>query len=268
MGAEQHDGKPTDLFWYTSVCGSSVDVRGWCLKMPKQSTVKSKMPIRNLGTLADQAYLAIRERILHGDLTVGTGLSRRSLADELRVSPVPVMKALQQLEHDGLVETRSRVGTRVRVPTAQDISDQFTLREALEVHSARLFSERARKDDRDEVNRMAVNLDDLDAQIEKADDSDHRQQLVLAEHRLHMRLHMRIAACGDCGALTRAIEVNQMLIFKWLLDMIPRQRLPAKWHEQLIHAISANDIETAESAMRIHIRHGLDNVMKTIEHLS
>lgn len=236
--------------------------------MPKQSTVKSKMPIRNLGTLADQAYLAIRERILHGDLTVGTGLSRRSLADELRVSPVPVMKALQQLEHDGLVETRSRVGTRVRVPTAQDISDQFTLREALEVHSARLFSERAGRDDRDEVNRMAVNLDDLDAQIEKADDSDHRRQLVLAEHRLHMRLHIRIAICADCGALTRAIEVNQMLIFKWLLDMIPRQRLPARWHEQLIHAISANGTENAESAMRIHIRHGLDNVMKTIEHLS
>ncbi len=226
------------------------------------------MPIRNLGTLADQAYLAIRERILHGDLTVGTGLSRRGLADELRVSPVPVMKALQQLEHDGLVETRSRVGTRVRVPTTRDISDQFTLREALEVHSARLFSERARGEDRDEVERMAVNLDDLDAQIEKADDSDHRRQLILAEHRLHMRLHMRIAVCADCGALTRAIEVNQMLIFKWLLDMIPRQRLPPKWHEQLIHAISANGPETAEAVMRIHIRHGLDNVMKTIEHLS
>jgi hypothetical protein len=59
-----------------------------------------------------------------------------------------------------------------------------------------------------------------------------------------------------------------MLIFKWWLDMIPRQRLPARWHEELIHAISANNTETAESAMRIHIRHGLDDVMKTIEHLS
>jgi DNA-binding GntR family transcriptional regulator len=178
------------------------------------------------------------------------------------------MEALQRLEHDGLVEPRSRVGTRVRVPTTQDICDQFTLREALEVHSARLFSEKASSGERNELTRMAVNLDDLDAQIERADDSDHRRQLVLAEHRLHMRLHLRIAMCAGCAALTRAIEVNQTLIFKWLLDMIPRQRLPAKWHERLIYAVNVVDPEAAESAMRTHIRHGLDNVMRTIEHLS
>jgi len=236
--------------------------------MPKLSIGKSKAPTRNRGSLSDQAYLAIRDRILHGDLTVGTELSRRSLADELRVSPVPVMEALQRLEHDGLVETRPRVGTRVRLPTAQDIGDQFTLREALEVHSARLFSERASPEERQELHEMAVNLDDVDAQVERAGDRDHRRQLILAEHRLHMRLHLRIAMCAGCAALTRAIELNQTLIFKWLLDMIPRQRLPAKWHQKLIDAINVNDPGAAESAMRVHIRHGLDNVMKTIEHSS
>jgi GntR family transcriptional regulator, rspAB operon transcriptional repressor len=210
--------------------------------------------------------LAIRERILHGDLTVGTKLSRRSLADELRVSPVPVMEALQRLEHEGLVETRPRVGTCVRLPTTEDIRDQFTLREALEVHSARLFSERAKMEDRKKLERMAVNLDDLDAQIERAEDSDHRGELIRAEHRLHMRLHLRIAACTGCTVLARAIEVNQTLIFKWLLDMIPRQRLPPKWHQRLMDAINVTDCEAAESAMRAHIRHGLVNVMKTIEH--
>lgn len=236
--------------------------------MPRSTAVKTKAPSRNRGSLSDQAYLAIRERILHGDLTVGTELSRRSLADELRVSPVPVMEALQRLEHDGLVETRARVGTRVRLPTTEDICGQFTLREALEVHSARLFSEKAGSEEREELGRMAINLDDLDAQIERADDNDHRRQLVLAEHRLHMRLHLRIAMCAGCAVLTRAIEVNQTLIFKWLLDMIPRQRLPSKWHEKLIDAINVDNPDAAESAMRLHIRHGLDNVMRTIEHLS
>lgn len=223
---------------------------------------------RSRDSLSDQAYIAIRERILHGDLTVGTELSRRSLADELRVSPVPVMEALQRLEHDGLVETRPRVGTRVRLPTPQDILDQFTLREALEVQSARMFSEKATVEQREELDGMAANLDDLDAQIEGVGDGDHRRQLILAEHRLHMRLHLRIAMCAGCAALTRAIETNQTLIFKWLLDMIPRQRLPSKWHQKLISAISVSDPEAAESAMRAHIRHGFDNVMKTVDHVA
>lgn len=227
-------------------------------------TSKPKMPGRSRGTFSHQAYLAIRERILHGDLPVGTRLSRRSLAGELRVSAVPVMEALQQLEYDGLVESRARVGTYVRVPTTQDISDLFTMREALEVHSARLFSERASSEERDELRRMAINLDDLDAQIEAADDNDHRRQLILAEHRLHIRLHLRIAACAGCSPLTRAIEMNQTLVFKWLLDMIPRLRLPPKWHEELIHAISIDSIEVAESAMRVHVRHGFNNVLKLL----
>ncbi len=235
--------------------------------MPRLSAVKPPAPSRNRRSLSDQAYLAIRDRILHGDLTVGAELSRRRLADELRVSPVPVMEALQRLEHDGLIETRSRVGTRVRVPTTQDIYDQFTLREALEVHSARLFSEKASSEERDELRRMAVNLDDLDAQIERVDDGDHRRQLILAEHRLHMRLHLRITMCAGCVALTRAVEMNQTLIFKWLLDMIPRQRLPAQWHEKLIDTMSVHSPEAAESAMRMHIQHGLDNVMRTMEYL-
>jgi DNA-binding GntR family transcriptional regulator len=237
-------------------------------KVPRVAANKGKASGGRKRSLSDQAYIAIRERILHGDLTVVTELSRRSLADELRVSPIPVMEALQKLEHDGLVESRPRVGTRVRIPTTQDISDQFTLREALEVHSARIFSQSATLEQRDELRCLAVDLDELDAQIERTGDSDHRRQLIVAEHRLHMRLHLRIATCGGCKALTRAIEVNQTVIFKWLLDMIPRQRLPDRWHETLIDAIAVNDSEAAESAMRAHVRHGLTNVMRTIEHLS
>jgi DNA-binding GntR family transcriptional regulator len=226
----------------------------------------SSTRVRSRASLSNQAYEAIRDRILHGDLTVGTELSRRTLADEFRISPVPVMEALQRLEHDGLVETRPRVKTRVRIPTTQDIHDQFTLREALEVHSARLFSSQATPEERDELSRLAVSLDELDAQIERTDDSEHRRQLILTEHRLHMRLHMRIAGCARCAALTRAIELNQTLIFKWLLDMTPRLKLPANWHETLIRALRVENPEQAESAMRIHVRHGLENAMRIVEH--
>jgi DNA-binding GntR family transcriptional regulator len=233
--------------------------------MPRLPEVKFVPNGGELGSLSDQAYRKIRERILHGDLSVGAKLPRRKLAAELRVSPVPVMDALQRLEHEGLVESRSRVGTRVRVPTSEDIRDQFTLREALEAHAARMYSEKATPDQKHELLVMASSLDDLDAQIEKSKDGDQRQQLVLAEHRLHKRLHLRIARCAGCAALTNAIEINQALIFKWLLDLIPRLRLPARWHQRLIEGVNVDDPAAAESIMREHIRHGFDNVMRCIK---
>jgi DNA-binding GntR family transcriptional regulator len=224
-------------------------------------------PKKRTGSLSEHAYLMIRERILHGDLTVGTELSRRRLAEELKISPVPVMGALQRLEGEGLVESRPRVGTRVRVPKKEDIRDEFTFREGLEVHSARLFSEKASSAERSELLRMARNLDDLDAQIERAEGRESQHELILAEHRLHMRVHVRIAECTGCRALIRSIALNQALIFKWLLDLIPRLKLPSRWHENLIESVSVENPDAAGAAMRLHVRHGMDNVLRSIEQL-
>lgn len=227
----------------------------------------ARRPRRPVGSLSEQAYLAIRERILHGDLMVGTALSRRGLASELSISPVPVMEALQRLESEGLIESRPRVGTRVRVPSPEDIRDQFILREALETHSARLFAEKASAAERVEVMRMAMEVDALDEQINRAHHVEDSRELLVRENRLHQRLHFRIAECSGCRALVKAIGVNQTLIFKWLLDMIPRLQRPAHWHRQLIEAISASDPAAAEAAMREHVRHGLDNVARSIEEM-
>ena len=54
-------------------------------------------------------------------------MSRRALASELGMSVIPVTEAIQRLEMDGLVESWPRVGTRVKVPTAQDIRDSVYL---------------------------------------------------------------------------------------------------------------------------------------------
>src|SRR4051812_32851608 len=87
-------------------------------------------------SLSARAYLAIRNKILKGELPIGMALSRRQLAAELSISVPPVTEALQQLESEGLLESRPRVGTRVRVPTRQDVEDRSLLREALETQAA------------------------------------------------------------------------------------------------------------------------------------
>ncbi|MGH9386980.1 MAG: GntR family transcriptional regulator, partial [Vicinamibacterales bacterium] len=112
-------------------------------------------------SLDEEAYRAIRETILRGQLRPGSPLSRRRLAQELGMSVLPVTDALRRLEADGLVETRARAGTRVRVQTAVDIQDLYELREALESQSARLFAERATPAERRALASLARQVDSL-----------------------------------------------------------------------------------------------------------
>ena len=75
------------------------------------------------------------------------------------MSLLPVAEAFQLLESEGLVESRPRVGTRVCLPSAEDIRERYEIREALETQSARLFAQRASTRDRLDLERMAEDMD-------------------------------------------------------------------------------------------------------------
>jgi DNA-binding GntR family transcriptional regulator len=222
---------------------------------------------RKHGSLAEQAYVQIRERILVGDLAIGAELSRRKLALEYGMSFVPVMEALQKLENEGLVESRPRVGTRVKVPTPSDIREQYIIREALECQAAWLFSEKASADERREVTVIAGQLDQLDER--RAMTQEVANDLFVPGHRLHVHLHMRLAECTGCTALVRAIQLNQTLVFKWLYDTVyQRPPKPPGWHKTLIDSLAGSNPEVAVATMRMHVRHGLNAVLEALTPLS
>lgn len=216
------------------------------------------------GSLSQEVYHQLRQEILFGSLTVGTPLSRRKLAESYKVSVIPVMEALQRLESEGLIESRPRVGTRVRVPSAQDIRDQFVLREALEVQGARIFSERCTREELAELLAMAKRLDDLDTDIEHLAEAE-RQPLLMTQHRLHIRLHLRVIESSQCPPLIHAFEMNQALVFKWLLDLFPWLTRPQKGHFKLIKTIGVGDPDAAEQAIRGHLRAGKARLLSAIE---
>jgi len=211
--------------------------------------------------LAEHAYDAIRNKILKGELSLGAAISRRELAGELGMSFVPVSEAIQRLESEGLVESRPRAGTRVRVPTARDVRERHILREALEVQSARLFAEKASADERIELLSMAAHLDALMAES-AGEDRDREFRFNLQAY--HLSLHKRIAECAGCSALCEAINKNQLLIFNWLYDSASRIDMPPLWHTSLVKVVAGRDPDRAEVAMRRHVRHGMEEVQARI----
>lgn len=216
-------------------------------------------------SLAERAYLAIRDEILRGQLHPGTALSRRRLARQLGMSVVPVAEALRRLADDGLVESRARAGTRVRVPSQKDVRELYELREALETQSARLFAERATPAQRLELRRLADEVDVLFGRLAaNVDDAAFR----FAVHSHHVQFHMRIAEHAGCETLKQMIERNHILILNWLFDVTARRTpLPAKFHAELVEAVTSSDPERADAAMRAHVRYGLREVVGQVRHL-
>jgi DNA-binding transcriptional regulator YhcF (GntR family) len=106
--------------------------------------------------LAGEAYPIVRERILRGELSTGQVIWRRKLAAELGMSLLPMSEAMLRLEQEGLVESRRRAGTRIRVPTPQDVRGHYIVREALEVQAAKLFAEIATSEERAELLKLAA----------------------------------------------------------------------------------------------------------------
>lgn len=217
-------------------------------------------------SLADEAYLGIRNEILRGQLRPGTPLSRRRLARHFRMSVLPVSSALRRLEEDGLVESRARAGTRVRVPTETDVRELYELREALESQSARLFAERATPAQRLELKRLARQVD---AQFARLAARPHDAAFSYTVHTQHVQFHMRIAALAGSRLLEQMIERKHVLILNWLFDVSARRTpLPRGFHARLAEALVSGDPQKADAAMRSHVRYGLTEVSGRIHALA
>ncbi len=208
------------------------------------------------------AYRHIRKSILSGKYTFGAVVSSRRVAAELNMSPLPVLRALQLLEGEGLVESRSRVGSRVVVPSEDDVRGLYAVREALECQAARLCAEHATAEERKQLRLLARSVDEAyakSAAVGKGAQARRRANL------LHVQLHARIAEASHCPKLIQELERSQVLVFKVQLDHAAEKRTrPADWHSSLVEQITGTDPEVADQAMRRHIRHGLEEIIESI----
>lgn len=213
-------------------------------------------------SLSRRAYRQIRDEILRGDLSIGDVLSRRGLAKRLNMSFLPITEALKCLETEGLVESRPRIGTRVRVPSEQDIRDRNVIREALESQAARLCAQHITEEEKKQLLISARQLDELQKACALG---PAESRFVFSVHAYHMQFHMRIAELSRCPGLGHAIEKEQVLIFNWLYDIAARRRTqPEQFHSTLAEALCSGDPDVADKAMRVHVQYGLNQVLERL----
>ena len=206
-------------------------------------------------SLAAEAYGVVRQRILRGDIGLGQVVSRRKLAAELNMSFLPVSEALLRLEFEGLLESRPRAGTRVRIPSPEDVKGHYVLREALEVVAAMRFATLASPTERAELQALAARVDTLSTQFDRP-----------LYQSAHHRFHTRIAQGGRCPALLEAIEKTNALASVWFcVTRQPNSDGPPTRHQELAQALASGDEARAAQAIRQHIAVGLQHALTVLQ---
>ena len=104
--------------------------------------------------LSKPIYDRLKYMIKKGTLVPGQKLIQEKLAADLGVSRTPLLKALQNLEHEMLVESIPRRGMYVRQISTQEMIDVYDCREAVESMAVKLLIDRAEDKELEKLNEV------------------------------------------------------------------------------------------------------------------
>jgi DNA-binding GntR family transcriptional regulator len=203
--------------------------------------VGMESPEDTFQTKSSRVYAELRQAITDESFKPGQHLVRRDLVKQFSVSLSIINEVLARLATDGLVETKEMYGTRVIRPDADNIRNDFALREAIERHVARLLAEHS-------TNEQLQSLLDDARSLDRWMATERQAGLV------HLEFHLKLARATGLHLLEQTLKragVRSLLTSRWLKrQAIPH---PPDFHEQLVRAIMSRDPRVADEKMRDHL---------------
>lgn len=189
-------------------------------------------------------YQELRRRIIKGELAPGARLRERTLAEEFRVSRIPIRDAIPQLEAEGFITTLPRRGAVVSTLTMRDVDELFEVRLGVEVFANRLAAERAAAGA--DTTGLEEALQDCDDAVAIGDP----EQLQHCNTALHLAI---IDLCGN--QLLQSMLRMAMGRERWIFHMTGGSDpvMSTSEHHVMCDAIIAGDADLAAALAYSHI---------------
>ena len=204
-------------------------------------------------TLAQQVYVAVRERILSGRLAPSAVLRPGDVEQAMGVSRTPVREALQRLTSEGFLEPTPRKGFRVPETSIDDLVELYPGVQLLEVLAFDLAIPKIRKADLHTLE--AINVEFASA-VHAGD--------VMAAVDANNRFHEALASlCGN-RPLCRLLEDLRLRVRR--LEMLdfgelllnpsrqdgesPRRDHWVKQHAHIVAAMRRGEYDAARELLR------------------
>jgi DNA-binding GntR family transcriptional regulator len=196
-------------------------------------------------SVAEAAWLDLREKILEGELVPGTPLLLKEQADRLGISIMPVREALKRLQQEGLVLQLPQRGATVAPISAEEMEDTYLTRIALESLAVKQASQRITEANHKHLSEI------LDSFV-----NEYARGNVRAGREYHRRFHMDLYRVANSKTLNRLIPP--------LLDNSERYRLltiqtrgslaeRAAEHQRILDACMRHDGEEAARLLQEHL---------------
>ena len=219
---------------------------------------KPRRPLADSQAVHDQVYEAIRQALITGRIAPGVGVSLRSLAGELGVSPMPVRDAVRRLVAERALEINP-VNKRLSVPS-------LTASRLEQLSQARLWIEpelAARAASRVD-GALIKSLTALDAEVDAALTLGDVDRYMTANHRFHFTLYERAGAevlLSMAGGLWLQIGPFMRVVF----GRVGADGLVADRHAEALEALKARDAEGARRAIAADLSEGMDKMRAAVE---
>jgi DNA-binding GntR family transcriptional regulator len=230
----------------------------------------SRACVRNVNS--DIAYEYIRKQILSGEYVPGSALMTISLAKEMGISRTPVRDALRQLEADGLVSIRPRLGATVKKMSMREFRESCELRLALEGHAAALAARNRTATDLQEIKfaleemrRLTdkVNAAQMDkslgGELTRADVGFHIAIITAAKNELIKKELLKLHLINRIVATTPFPGSKQAGSDKKGKDR--RRKAIMASHDEIYDAIARSAADEAKRAMERHVQEIIDNTV-------
>jgi DNA-binding GntR family transcriptional regulator len=197
----------------------------------------------NRAVFREQIKDLLVQRILEGHYDPGQRLIELRIAEELGVSQGPVREALRELEILRLVESEPFRGARVRALRADEITESYPVRAALEELAAKLAAARL-------AGRAAPLRAEMDAMRAAAGHGDLRA-FVRHDVAFH-RVFVEASANRTLVDVWESLHVDLRTRFT-LIQRLEDLAEVAESHAPVMEALDAGEAELAGRLVREHI---------------
>jgi DNA-binding GntR family transcriptional regulator len=225
-------------------------------KHAPQATARQKTSRpKQSSSLTQQAYEAIKEKVITLYFLPGQYLNEGAICDLLDLGRTPVHQALQRLQLEGLIDIVPRKGVIIQPDSISQIIEFLDARLTVETEIARLAALRATPEDVQDLQAI------LDHNSESKNGGGEINAFVECDHAFHTRISemSRSRVLGDF-----AKSLHERCTRSWYLHLWQTLDTSAsdKQHRGILKAIKNRDGEGAAKAMHDHLTNLRDRVTK------
>ena len=207
-------------------------------------------------SFTDTAYREIRRLIMEGEIEPGGLISENQIAEYLNMSRTPVREATRRLQAEGLLESKKGLGTFLKPLSTSDISNIYSVREALELLACDTAIHNITEEDLESAEAI---LTDMLRTAESGGDIDYGEFI-----RVDRDLHDRIVARSNNEYLIRMTEMINVNVNRYRILSVEVSSDAAestRQHLEIIRLIREKDLPALKEYLGRHIRWSLQLIL-------